>query len=335
MAARAAGANAPIPAAGVLTNLFNLQGNDNGVLPIIDHPISTNLDDLIAHWGVTMDTTGVVKSAMIVTLCRVDLPDVPRTGAANANVTKITTNAVVNAAGVNVPAVVGSSAAVDQIEANAAGNFLRQVITALPASAFWIQDLVASNQVKVLSASNIQNYFLAKDNTRVVGRDLMDVIALASSSLPKLMNDEGSRARLTHNMPDWLRYHTTATGTAGLVHKFKAAIAVQFPTFISRATQDAIDLAYASPWNKALADLIPRTVVAASYIWFKETKSLPEDWYQGKRAFSEMNPVQAKAMANLFRKYLDLATSEAAVNACQNMGALVAFQSGVGGIRDL
>lgn len=313
----------PVAPAVVLANLLALPRADSGVPPILPGLLSSNIDHLIRDFAVTIDTTGVVKSSMIISLFQVDGQPYPIEGNIADPIIMITTPAQGN----NVQAVVGSSAAMNAIQDNDNGRFLRQVIGSVAAARTWILDLTAADQVRRLSPKNIEGYFMSKNGTKIIGRELLTIVDACSRGLAKIMNDQASRAVILQNPSDWVKYHTSATSTAGLVHRVKGIINGIFPGFFAPATVQTIDNANNATWDKALSDLIPRNVVAITYIWLDVAKQLPDDWYQGNAAIALMNPAQARVYRNFFRRYLEISADDAPVQAIQILQNLVAYQA--------
>jgi len=328
MAARAVPAGGPAIANAILGRLFGANHADQGVAPLAPHPLSVNIDNLIANWGVTVSTTGIVKAAYIIAMYKLNGNPYPIDGLINADIT-MTTSPV---AGAVLIAVVGTSANVAAIEDNANGNFLRQVIASVDAARTWLEDISAAEQTRKLTPKNIEGYFMSKGNTKIVGREMTMVVDLFARGLPRLMADIGGRAILMNDAGDWIKYHTSATSTANLVHRSKEAIIAAFPNMFTGATIGAIDAAHAATWDKGLADDIPKMAVAVSYIWLKAAKQLPDDWFQGEKAYGSMNAAIAKSFANLFRRYLAIVSDETAINALVNVGALAAYQATAPGL---
>lgn len=315
----AASANAALNAILTAANV------NSGLAPVLPAPLTNNIDHQMRDFGVTIDTTGVIKSSMIVVLRSIPGLPYPRVGADGEAITMVTT--------AGDPATVGSSANVAAIENNANGNFLKQVIAALPAARTWLLDLAAAHQVRALTPKNVEGYFMSKGNTKVIGRDLLQVIDYAARGLPNIMQDEGARNAINYQASDWIKYHTSATSTAGLVHRVKDTLVAIFPTLFKAETITAIDAAFNAQWNKELVDRVPKTALAISFIWLREAKQLPEDWFQGTKAYNDFNPATSRSLSNLFKRYLSLSADDSATASVTKIDDLVKLQSTTGGLH--
>lgn len=329
MAARPAPHGAADVTSRVLASLLNVENADSGVADIPEFPLSSDLTNLVANWGVEMDTTGTVKAALIIAMKQADGQPLRIEGNITDPITFVTST---DARGGDT---VGSSNNMGMIEANVKGHFLRNVISAIPAARTWLIDLCAANQIRTLTHKNIEGYFMAKNATKINGRELVLVVSLFAKALPKIMADEGARDRVLHEAGDWLKYHTTATSTAALCAKMMESIRGPFPTLISDATAAFIQEANDNRWDKERADLIPRNVVAITYIWLEVSKQLPDEWFQGNKAISEMNPSVAKMFRTLFKRYLDIAGNTDTIGAIGSIRELQEFQNSVNAMRDL
>lgn len=327
MAARAAPDGAPQVANGSLASLLALEVEDAGLRPTLPHLLSTNVDNLIANFGVTIDDQGVIKASLLIVMFRIDPAIYPREGNANAAITMTTT------AGINP--VVSTSANFNGIQDNANGAFLRKLIITIPAATMWLQDLVAAEQIRKLTPKNIEGYFMSKNSTRVIGRDLIEVVDYAARGLPKILSDAGARAIILDNASDWMKYHTSATSTAALVHRAVREINASFPGFFRDETLEAVEDANEDKWDKDLVNAIPLLVIQVVYIFLRASKQLPDGWFQGQKAYDVMNPAVAKKYDNFFKRYFALAGDQAATDAVTDITGLVAYQTATGGFHGI
>ena len=316
MTARQASIGVPATSANALLNaLLTGENADSGVALAVFTRLSSNIDHLVRDWNVTNDTTGIVKASILLALYSIPNIPIPRTVARGHDITMTTTHAVDGGAA----AVIASSANLDAVEANENSLFFRKVVSSIPSARTWIVDLAAAYQVRKLTPKNIEGYFMSKNSTRIIGRDLLSIVEISASILPNIMSEESSRSAILNTNNNWLKYHTTACSTAALVKKCIDVLNPAFPTMFSADTLARIDVAANALWNKALPDDIPRTVVALTYVWLKEAKQLPENWYQGQKAYESTNPVILRRFASICKKYLALCSESTAVDAINNI----------------
>lgn len=292
----------------------------HGCLRKVSPLFSTNVDHLIRDWKVTLDTTGVVKSAIIIAMHRIPTLPCLRKGNHNSDITMITTAA----RDCGASDVIGSSANEAAIENNENGAFLRKVIAAVPEARTWALELVACHQTKPLIPKNIEGYFMSRKNTKIVGIDLLNLVEILSSAqndIPflcsnnRVMADAEARSAILATNNNWLKYHTRAASTAILVKKCIESLRATFPNMFSAETVALVDDAVANLWDKTRTDRIPKIVVAITYIYMKETRQLPDNWYQGNKAMSSVCPIKIIRFSTLFKKYVALSEDDAAKDA--------------------
>lgn len=291
---------------------------DRGVVSILPGMLTLDLDALIGPFGINIDQTGAIKASILVALTRIGVNQPFRFDATHAaNITMTTSPAV---AGGN-PAVLGSSAQIANIEDNDNGTWLRSVINNVTAANQWLVDLVATQQVRGLTAKNIQGYFLSKGNTVVAGKEIKELIWLIATGFPDMMVDVRLRALLTGG--DWMKYHTTASSSASLVAKFISSVHGAFPGMVGAASVALVNLAVANPWDKAAQDAVPGRLKGVAHVFLEASNSLPDNWYQGTRAREDMPPNLVASYMAFFKKFLLLSRDIAAINAATDMTTLL------------
>lgn len=169
----------------------------------------------------------------------------------------------------------------------------------------WLLDLSACWQVRPLNGGNVTGYFASQGGTIVKGASLVHFFEAVKNSLRRVMADERYRSLLTKNK--FMRYHTSAASTAGLVKR--AVSECKGMIRLSPASAAAINDAVAAYWDLDMTDRIPKHLVAFTHAYLSSANQLPDNWYQGKAAVAEVST----KLYRKWRAFLDKA-SELSLN---------------------
>jgi len=181
----------------------------------------------------------------------------------------------------------------------------------------WLVELVGSRQVGALKEKNFTSYFASKES-EVLPWKVEDIIGYLSVKLPNLLKEVGYSELIESST--WLKYHTTAASTSGLVLRAKDAISLT-------GVFTAAELALVASAHSDLTDLSKqqkitvRTMVMTSAI-LEACGSLPENWYMGKRAVQEYNPAKYSALVKVFKKAQAIANLTEGVDSMTSMAEL-------------
>lgn len=211
----------------------------------------------------------------------------------NAGLTKMTDNPGELTYRVATPTTTEPARTTDYTDANMhtmasddTRYFFQTIISLYGTAPGVIINLVAANQIKRLKNSVIGNYFASKGGRGFDTRRISDCIDRITGVLPMIMSNDDLRAKVEET--DWVKYHTSASSTAMLCTKAANITGGIFNGIFSAESTTLITEALAAPWNKALADRIPKKVLIWTYYILNAYNVLPNGWVQGTKALDHM-----------------------------------------------
>jgi len=219
-----------------------------------------------------------------------------------------------------------TSDAMEDVANTPAGNFFRKCVNAFNVAMKWLIELSAAHQVRALKPENVNSYYASQNILNINGTQILNIINAFSMMIAKIMPIENARNMLQDT--DWMRYHTNATSTPMLVQKAIDFVGEAIPGFWGEETVNAVTAAIAAPWNKALADAIPRKAVAATSAILYALKQRPMGWYQGDKAKAATPPSTYSAWLTITHKLQALIMNTDTINNAENFGQLVASVPG-------
>jgi len=310
-------------------NLDDIQALGRGSGTIVKrfpNPVGNNIRLMIEAWGFDNSIEDAINMAMLAIYSAIpNAPHTPQNAVLAANARIYQGRNLANTgfedldeAGVRAAADIRCPKKMLQL------TFMDAVTSA----GGWIIDLVWAEQVKPLSVDNIQNYFLSKGEIKVKGKSILSTISIMASALPRFSAIGGAahaRAGLTLIARDdsrWIKYHTTYTSTPALVQKAIDIAGNPVVGFWSAATIAAVGNAIASPWDRALPDIIPRRAVACAHAVLTAYNCCPRKWYQGEDAVKQTATNLYNIWLKFFEKMNDLQSNNAGFNAAPNIAAL-------------
>lgn len=323
----AAPAPAPIAAQGAqFAAVFgaNLPAN-RAIGTSLEHEVTMRVNELTNVWGLDDNSTGLVAIGLLTRIYTMstangaNLTGVRRTVGSPAALFWAQATAIGN---ITSGAADIDAAAPATILQDAASNLFRRMITSYETAPRWIAELCAAHQTRALSPENVANYFMGIGIERVNGNAILKIIGPIAGMMPRIMADAVTRGMLDQS--DWMRYHTTATSTPVLVQKAIDFVGNAIPGFWNPATTAAVTNALREPWNKNLADLIPRKAVAATHAILYSLKQCPSDWYQGKKAKQATPASNYNAWLAFATRLQELVINAAAIENAATFQALTA-----------
>jgi len=286
-----------------------------GVGSLLNHPVGNDITALIRDAGKTYDLTGAIYASMCLTLKTV--PGNQLQGQSNALTTPTVSVTIRNADGTTSTRSydAGDYETMPEGELKA---FTTMFFTALTSARQWLLDLTACYQVRALTATNIQGYFASMNGTAVRGADIIPLLEVSKNQMAKITASDDLRNLLTQNK--FMRYHTSASSTAGLV---KRAVAdCREIITIETKTADLVDEAERYYWDLDKTDQIPTALVAFTHAYLSATGALPGNWYQGERAASSVGLVVYRRWINVIRKWIDLVKAAEGIDATTSIDEL-------------
>lgn len=296
---------------------------------VLPHETTTVLHTISNVWGLGDSPTDIIMYGLIARLNVMSgapgngLTGVVRTAAAAAH---LTVDAASVLGGTTIGAANLASNNMAAVPATAPGNFFRSCVTAFDTAARWIFELCAANQVRALNPDNVHSYFQSQGIDLINGAPILTIINPVSGMIANIVRDNVARGAL--EMTDWQRYHISATSTPHLVQRAIDFIGASIPGFWAAATIASVTAAIAAPWDKDLADVIPRKAVAATHAILSELRQCPRDWIQGKKAKTAIPASTYAAWLTMAGKLQDLIINNVAINAATTFAQLTAATPG-------
>lgn len=256
-----------------------------GIPTFLPYNVGTIIDAVAAVWALDTSDTSVIMFGLIADLYTLQ-------GVADARLTNVIPIAGHDADLVwTMDTVIGTltctganmtSANIRGIPISNEGNFFRKVIASRTNARRWILDLVGTNQVKPLNADNVSSYYQQFGLNRINGNTILTIIHPLSTMMPKIVDTAVIRVMMSNS--DWVNYHRTMTSTPALCQRAFDFLGTSIPGLIDARTRVAVTTALAAPWDKTIADHIPRKAVALTHAVLTSLRQCPRDWYQGNKA---------------------------------------------------
>jgi hypothetical protein len=299
---------------GVLQRMVNAGRLDGGLDARVDRRAGFNLNELIDDWELQRNATGAIMAGILASMQAFDVPGrIPQANPVN----RLTWRFV--GAGVGGADLVVNSDNPDDIIDDGERAWFNDIVTAYTHAVSWIFDLVGANQIKTLKEGNVANYFMGQGNTRVNARPILNIIKGLSGMLPSIATN------VTLSNMDWVRYHTTATSTPGLLRRCYNEWPREVQRMVRDATRNTLAAAEAAPWNKTLADAIPRNFLVWAAIYLKVTRRYPDDWYQGNKALADQSALYIGNMTRFFNRIEEIRAEAADFTLADDVAGAVAL----------
>lgn len=154
----------------------------------------------------------------------------------------------------------------------------------------YLLDLSACHQIRELNAGNLAGYFAGINLHQIVGNLIARSLNYFSSKLPMIMKD----AELRSIIPDliFIKYHTSFASTPQLVKKMFDSVPELTASYVSEETKSLVNIAIENHWDLQAVYKIPLNVVMMTYCFLDVNDALPDNWYQGRRAFESIGSGQ-------------------------------------------
>jgi len=248
--------------------------------------------------------------------------NIPRVPGDQANLTcslAPTAGAAPNA----VLAYVNVAGADDQVLAEGITlNQFRTIVADAPKAIYWLLNLAACHQIKPLKASNIMNYFKMTSRVTMTGREVLKVLEFSAMTLPRIMGDQALMDMLEQNQ--FMTYHTSYSSTATLVEEMLASSRAVTNIMFSGETRAAVRASFEDLHDAALNAAISQQVVLATYAYLSAFNKLPDGWFQGEKAKSNLPANKYNQYLAIFKKLKLLSAGMAEIEAAGTMDALIA-----------
>jgi len=186
---------------------------------------------------------------------------------------------------------------------------------------FWLLDLTACHQIKPLRAQNISNYFRMNSRVTLNGREIMKVLDYAAISLPNIKDDNTLNVHVATNQ--FMTYHTAYSSSAGLASEMLDAAPAITHIMFTEATRTAVRNSAAAPHDRNMNLAIPQQVLLATYAYLEAFGKLPDNWFQGMKAFNSLPASKYNQYYAIFRRLKDLSTNTEAIREANTVATLV------------
>ncbi|KAK2724020.1 hypothetical protein QYM36_002385, partial [Artemia franciscana] len=130
--------------------------------------------------GIELDTKGVGSAALLYAVFGLGLSGM-KVQANDLTCAKFTGPSLADPSNKEVY----DSSAIDQIPDTDQGILFKKFITASQYARGWLIDLVACHQIKPLNSTNIENFFLALNVTRLSANMMLNTIRVAAAYMPE------------------------------------------------------------------------------------------------------------------------------------------------------
>jgi hypothetical protein len=296
---------------------MNISRRKSIIFGILPGSLSRKVDDMLAAFNIKPDITGVVKTAMLLSLLATN--NQPFKVAADQPENNAITLTTTSAAGPGCDAVIGSSLMIRRIEHNTLGNWFRRVIANIFAANSWLIELNAAEQTRPLNANDLTGYFALKGIKFVRGSELTDLISVVAAAMPKIMTNSALRSQL---MPysDWLIDHNTVSLSPLLVKRCIEATSAAFPDLFTINTIDLVEIALRDFWDYSAALRIPRKAVVVTYAYLEACKMLPVEWNEAEKIVEGEQTFVISTYLAIFRKFLEIKRNNGAIAAAMPSG---------------
>ncbi|APG78140.1 hypothetical protein [Beihai sesarmid crab virus 3] len=289
-----------------------------GVPIFAANTLSSNLKQIIEDWNLEMNTTGIVFCAISMNCLKFSGSRAPQNfadgtslhyGDYEADMSALKSTNVLHATKGEIKTDISDETII---------NFCKSVYESIDGAFRWLVDLIACYQTRPMNGTNIESYFMAISGTRVRGKIIVPLIEFAAASFPKVTDNSDLRTGLSK--AKFMRYHTAKCSTPGLVSRFLNSVPTLRAKLADATVEALIADAVADYWDLDKAELIPKRLLVAAFIYFEVSKIEVGDWYQGKRAMSETSGTTITQVRAFMKKYNEMVLEDADVDKISNLG---------------
>jgi hypothetical protein len=295
---------------------FMSSAKSGGIGAMLDNPIGRNVSTLVKDWDIELNQEGAVLASLLITLS--GLPS-------NNQVLQIdNTDSVkmkLRPDSENEEAVTLTEENPSDGDFPVESSWFGLLLTALPKARTWIYELAACHQVSRLSQGNIKNYFASQNGIQVQGKSILPVVNVAASTFPMITENEGLRVLLSD--ASFLRYHTTATSTPGLLSRVFENLGEMSSSVFPEGTKEAVDEALKMYWDSSATAKISTRAIGIGHAFLSATGALPENWYQGAKAKDTIMPTLYSGWVAFFKKFAMISVDMKSIEGSEELSSLM------------
>nr|UNI74180.1 MAG: hypothetical protein [brine shrimp yue-like virus 6] len=275
-----------------------------GVPHLLDATITTDVNAMLTGWGADTDTKGSVLIAFVIAAARFECLELPVEGNIKGPMKyKYTAK--------DSTEVEASEDALGAVPNDAKGQWFKTTVMSLRRAKTWVIELSACHQIKVLKASNIENYFRSLYDTPCSAGTVLNVVKAVAARFDPIMKDP--RLRKYVNNSAFIDYHTTAASSARLIKRFIEENPVLLPYFLKEGEQEFIEEALKYSWSVELQQQIPIELIAVAKAYLQANDIIINNWYQGNKATNAVPAVRYNQWVKFFKKWVSLNSNDSAI----------------------
>jgi hypothetical protein len=168
----------------------------------------------------------------------------------------------------------------------------------------WICELVMCYQVKPLTRDNVKNYFMSCGLNIGSTNFILKFLKVASAKTERLVADDGLRASAANNK--FVKNHISIASSGALIIRAASEMGNLASKVFSTEMLTKAQFASDNYWDFKAAEDVPSTAMAIAYIYLQCAGSLPDNWYQGTRAFEGFPAGLKRGYKKLFNTHIKL-----------------------------
>jgi len=180
--------------------------------------------------------------------------------------------------------------------------------------------MAAAYQTKPITIENIKGFFTSQGILTSDNSFILKLVRFFASMVPRIMDNVFLRGQVIGGL--WSEYHTAHSSGQILIPRFLEALPPQFTSLVSANDRALVTAAAANRWDQASQDAIPVRIVAMTQIFITASKGEVGDWWQGKRALTQISIMDHVTFKNLFKKMLELNSDLTKIEAARSMAEL-------------
>jgi hypothetical protein len=170
----------------------------------------------------------------------------------------------------------------------------------------YVIELVMCQQVKALKRDNLLSYFKGA-HVNIVSTDfLTKALRIIAATWPSLVGDDTLRTKAIQNK--FVAYHIAYASSGTLICRVIDDLGRASRSFFTETEEKAALASRDAPWDIGLSEVIRDRSKALAYAYLKVNSALPDNWYQGTKAWDSASPGFKRDATGFFRKMKELAS---------------------------
>nr|UNI74172.1 MAG: hypothetical protein [brine shrimp yue-like virus 4] len=275
-----------------------------GVPHLLDATITTDLNVVLSGWGADTDTKGSVLVAFLIAAARFECLGLPVDGDINAPLKyKYNNKAQIE--------IVAAEDALKDVPNDPKGQWFKTTVSSLKRARTWTIELSACHQIKVLKASNIENYFRSLYDTPCSAGTMLTIVKAIAPKFDPIMKDPRLRKYVNNSI--FIDYHTTAASSAGIIKRFIDENAKLLPFFLLEGERELVVEALRYSWSMEIQSAIPIELIAVAKAYLQANDITINNWYQGMKATSVVPAIRYNQWVKFFKKWIALNSNDSAI----------------------